>query len=70
MGEHLGKHYLFTVDQFSNYSHIFECGQKSVTQQIIDATVGLVTPFSVLESIYSDGGPQLLENEKFEDFCK
>jgi hypothetical protein len=44
------------------------CREKSVTQQIIEATVGLIIHFSIPEIIYSHGGPQLLETGKFEDF--
>jgi hypothetical protein len=72
IGEHFCKHYLLTVDLFLNYPPppSFECGQKSVTQQIINATIGLITHFSVPKIIYSDGGPHFLDNGKFEDFCK
>jgi hypothetical protein len=69
-GEHLGKHYLFTVAKSSNIPHIFKCGQKSVTQHIIDSSVRLITHFFVPEIIYSDGEPQFLDNGKFEDFCR
>ncbi len=70
IGEYMGNYYLFTVDQFSGYPHIFECGKTAVTQQVIDATIGLITHFSVPEIIYSDGGPQFLQDGKFEIFCK
>ena len=70
VGEYMGRYYLVTIDQFSGYPHIFECGKTATAQQIIDATVGLITHFSVPEIIFSDGGPQFLENGKFDDFCK
>ena len=70
IGHVAGRYYLFSIDQFSNYPHIHECGKTATTQQVIDATIGLITHFSIPEVIYSDGGPQFLENGKFDDFCK
>ena len=70
IGEVMGRYYLFTVDQFSGYPHIYDCGKTATAQQVIDSTVSLITHFSVPEVIYSDGGPQFIENGKFDDFCK
>ena len=70
IGEWMGHYYLFTVDQFSSYPHIHHLGKSATSQQIVDSTVELITQFSVPEVIYSDGGPQFLQNGKFSDFCK
>ena len=70
IGEVMGRYYLFSVDQFSGYPHLYDCGKTATAQQVIDATIHLITLFSVPEVIYSDGGPQFLENGKFNDFCK
>ena len=70
IGEVAGKYYLFMIDQFSSYPHIDVMGNTATTQQVIDATMKLITMFSIPEVIYSDGGPQFLENGKFADFCK
>ena len=70
IGEHMGKYYLFTVDQFSNYPGLADLGKTATAQQIIDATIEFISKFSVPEVIYSDGGPQFVENGKFDDFCK
>ena len=69
LGQHMGKFYLIMVDQFSSYPHIVECGKTATTQQVIDAVIDFITLFSVPEIIFSDGGPQFLENGKFPDFC-
>ena len=70
IGEVAGKYYLFMIDQFSSYPHIDVMGNTATTQQVIDATAKLITMFSIPEVIYSDGGPQFIENGKFADFCK
>ena len=40
------------------------------TKQVINATIDLITHFSIPEVIYSDGGPQFLQDGEFDVFCK
>ena len=70
IGEWMGHYFLFTVDQFSSYPHIYGLGKSATSQQVVDSTVELITQFSVPEVIYSDGGPQFVQNGKFSKFCK
>lgn len=68
LGEVNGKHFLVSVDQYSGFPHIFECGNITKTEQIIKHTVSLFENFSVPIVIYSDGGPQF--KSEFADFCQ
>jgi hypothetical protein len=70
LGQIEGRYYLITVDQFNGYPHIHICGTTAKTEQIIEATILLITHFSILEAIYTDGGPQFLKDGKFAQFCQ
>ena len=70
LGQVEGQYYLISVDQFSGYPHIHVCGKTAKTEQVINATAELITHFSIPEAIYTDGGPQFLENGEFAAFCK
>ena len=70
LGQIEGRYYLITVDQFSGYPHIHVCGTTAKTEQVIDATIHLITHFSIPEAIYTDGGPQFLKDGKFAQFCQ
>jgi hypothetical protein len=70
LGEVNGKHFLISVDQYSGFPHLFECGKTAKTAQVINHTIQLFENFSVPVTIYSDGGPQFKENGEFDKFCK
>ncbi len=70
LGEVNGKYFLISADQYSGFTHIFECGKTAKTAQVIEHTVSLFENFSVPITIYSDGGPQFKENGEFDDFCE
>ena len=70
LGQVEGKFYLISVDQYSGYPHIHTCGSTAKTSQVIDATINLITHFSIPEAIYTDGGPQFLKDGQFAAFCK
>jgi len=70
LGEVNGKYFLISVDQYSGYPQIFECGKTAKTGQIIEHTISLFENFSVPVTIYSDGGPQFKENGEFNAFCE
>jgi hypothetical protein len=59
-----GHHFLILINQFSSFPHIFECGKHATTKQVTDFITLLITFYSTLVLIYSNGGPQ------FDDFCK
>ena len=65
-----GHYYLITTDQYSSYPHITPTNKTCTTTQVIEATIELMTHFSIPEIIYSDGGSQFRENSAFDDFCK
>ena len=60
---------MITTDQYSKYPNISNTGTTN-TKQVIDATVELITYFSIPEIIYSDGGPQFWQEGAFDVFCK
>ena len=70
IGQEEGRYYLITIDQFSGYPNIHQLGKTCKTKQIIDATAHFISLFSIPEKIYSDGGPQFLENGEFDTWCK
>ena len=70
IGQEQGYYYLITTCQFSGYPNINDTGKTCTTDQVINATVNLITLFGIPEIIYTDGGPQFLENGKFGSFCK
>ena len=75
LAQHGGRYFLITVDQFSGYPNIFECGKTATTRQVTDHLLQLFATFSVPVTIYSDGGPQFMEGEnvnrfEFGQFCK
>ncbi len=75
LAQHGGRYFLITVDQFSGYPNIFECGKTASTRQVTDHLLQLFATFSIPVRIYSDGGPQFLEGEtinkfEFSQFCK
>ena len=70
IGQMHGRYYLITTDQFSGYPHINDTGKTCTTQQAITATIDLITHFSVPEIIYTDGGPQFLQDGAFDKFCQ
>jgi hypothetical protein len=70
LGEVNGKYFLISVDQYSGFPQIFECGKTAKTGQIIEHTISLFENFSVPVTIYSDGGPQFKENGEFDAFCE
>ena len=65
-----GRFYLITVDQYSGYPNIHALGKTCKTKQVIDATAHFVSLFSIPETIYSDGGPQFLEEGEFDKWCQ
>ena len=69
LGQWMGRYYLVIIDQYSSFPHLVECGKTATTDQVIDAVVKLISLFSVPEIIFSDGGPQFVENGKFPAFC-
>jgi hypothetical protein len=75
LAQYGGRYFLITVDQYSGFPNIYECGKTAVTRQVTDHLKQLFATFSIPVTIYSDGGPQFLEGEtidKFEfgKFCK
>ena len=68
IGEVRGRYYLFSVDQFSGYPHLYDCGKTATAQQVIDATIHLITLFSVPEVIYSVA-PNSLKTENSMTFA-
>ena len=69
IGQEQGQYYLISTCQFSGYPSINETGRTCTTEQVIDETVTLISHFGIPEVIYTDGGPQFLENGKFDQFC-
>ena len=69
LAQWMGRFYLIIVDQHSSFPHLVECGKTATTKQVIEAVVKLISLFSCPEVIYSDGGPQFLENGEFSKFC-
>jgi hypothetical protein len=70
MGQEQGYYYFISTCQFSGYPNINDTGKTCTTDQVINATINLITLFGIPEIIYTDGGPQFLENGKFDSFCK
>ena len=70
IGQEQGRYYLITTDQYSGYPHINDTGKTCTTKQVINATIDLITHFSIPEIIYSDGGPQFIQDGEFDVFCK
>ena len=70
IGQEQGYYYLITTCQFSGYPNLHDTGKTCNTEQVIDATATLISHFGIPEIIYSDGGPQFLENGKFDKFCE
>ena len=70
LGQVEGQFYLVIVDQYSGYPHIHVCGKHAPTSKVIAATLELIQHFSIPEVIYSDGGPQFLQDGDFDTFCK
>ncbi len=70
-----GRYFLVTVDQYSGFPSIYECGKTASTKQVTEHLKQLFATFLIPVNIYWDGGPQFLEGElvgKFEfgKFCK
>ena len=70
LGQVEGQQYLIIIDQFSGYPHIAPCGKSAPTSKVITATLELIQHFSIPEIIYSDGGPQFLQEGEFDVFCR
>ena len=70
LGQIEGHYYLITVDQYSGYPHIHACGKSAPTSKIVAAVLELIQHFSIPEIIYSDGGPQFIQEGDFDTFCK
>src|SRR6266404_6053642 len=64
-----GKQFLISVDQFSMFPHIAECGKTATTQQVVDHVRAMITHYSIPVTIYTDGGPQFKEDGLFDEFC-
>ena len=70
LGQVEGHYYLITIDQYSGYPHIYACGTSAPTSKVVTATLELIQHFSIPEVIYSDGGPQFIQEGAFDVFCK
>ena len=75
LAQYGGRYFLITVDQYSGFPSIYECGKTASTKQVTDHLKQLFATFSIPVTIYSDGGPQFLEGDKvdkfeFGKFCK
>jgi hypothetical protein len=65
-----GCQFLICVDQYSGFPHIFQCGKTATAKQVVDHVQSLISWFSILVTIYTDGGPQFFEDGEFDKFCK
>ena len=75
LAQYGGRYFLVTVDQYSGFPSIYECGKTATTKQVTEHLKQLFATFSIPVTIYSDGGPQFLEGERvdkfeFGKFCK
>jgi len=64
------RYFLITVDQYSGWPIIGECGKTMTTSQITEMVQILMRDYGCPTTIYSDGGPQFKENGEFDEFCK
>ena len=62
IGQVEGRYYLVSIDQYSGYPHIHDCGKTANTKQVIEATLELIQHFSIPEVAYTDGGPQFVKD--------
>ena len=69
LAQWMGRYYLIMIDQFSSFPHLVPLGKTATTDQVISVVTKFISLFSVPEIIYSDGGPQFVENGKFPTFC-
>jgi hypothetical protein len=70
LAQYEGHYFLISVDQFSGFPHVLECGKTATAKQIVDHTRTLMTYYSIPVTIYSDGGPQFFDDGEFDEFCK
>jgi len=65
-----GQQFLIVVDQYSGFPLIYELGKHATTKQVTDKLAMMFSAFGIPERIFTDGGPQFLENGEFDTFCK
>ena len=64
-----GKQFLISVDQFSGFPHINQCGKNATAKQVVDHVLAMISNYSIPVTIYTDGGPQFFEDGEFDKFC-
>lgn len=69
LAQHEGKQFLISTDQFSGFPHLIECGKTATAKQVVEHVLAIISNYAIPVTIYSDGGPQFLEDGVFDKFC-